>query len=163
MLKSHFQMFAAYNKWANEGLYAAADTLSDDQVNQHVGVFFGSLLGTLNHIVTTDKIWLRRVTGAGAHPDRLNATISADLSELRVIALEQADRLIAHIDSLDENQFDANFEYETLGGVKHQQLRRESLAHLLNHQTHHRCQATTCFTLLGVTPPSLDLLIFQRT
>ena len=90
-------------------------------------------------------------------------TISRHLPQLRQAAIAESHRLIDHIQSLDDEALNAGFDYETLGGTKHQQLRRESLAHLLNHQTHHRSQATTCFSLLGETPPALDLLVYQRS
>ena len=38
-----------------------------------------------------------------------------------------------------------------------------ALAHLFNHQTHHRGQAHTILSLLGKEPPPLDLVYFQRT
>jgi uncharacterized damage-inducible protein DinB len=44
-----------------------------------------------------------------------------------------------------------------------EQKRRDILAHLFNHQTHHRGQAHTILSLLtGREPPSLDLLSMQR-
>ncbi len=47
-----------------------------------IGVFFGSLRRTLNPILTADRIWMRRLTGDGDHPDRLNAIIHHDLADL---------------------------------------------------------------------------------
>jgi uncharacterized damage-inducible protein DinB len=38
-----------------------------------------------------------------------------------------------------------------------------SLAHLFNHQTHHRGQIHAALTRLGTDAPSLDLSQFQRT
>ncbi len=50
-----------------------------------------------------------------------------------------------------------------LNGAPQRQPRREILAHLFNHQTHHRGQAHVILTVLGVTEPDpLDLLIMQR-
>jgi uncharacterized damage-inducible protein DinB len=49
MSADHFKQFAAYNKWANARLYAAALDLSEQCYRLHIGVFFGGLHGTLNH------------------------------------------------------------------------------------------------------------------
>jgi uncharacterized damage-inducible protein DinB len=50
-----------------------------------------------------------------------------------------------------------------LNGTPHRQRVREILAHLFNHQTHHRGQAHAALTLLGVREPhSLDLLVMLR-
>ena len=162
MLKPHFQEFAAYNQWATARLYDALAPLPAEDLSRDVGVFFGSIIGTLNHIITTDRIWLARMTGEGSFPKELNARLSDDLLELKKMALSEADRLAAHVEGLTEEALAAPFTYRTLNGTEHTQLRRESLAQLLNHQTHHRSQATTCLTILGADFPVLDLLFFQR-
>ena len=74
-MKSHFEQFAAYNQWANARLYEAALALSDADYRRNVGAFFGSMHGTLNHLLATDRIWFKRLTGEGDHPNRLDAII----------------------------------------------------------------------------------------
>ena len=50
-----------------------------------------------------------------------------------------------------------------MNGALQQQPLREILAHLFNHQTHHRGQAHAALTALGIAEPvALDLLIMQR-
>src|SRR5262249_31174368 len=49
VMKALFQMYAAYNAWANERLYGAAARISDLEYRRDRGAFFGSLHGTLNH------------------------------------------------------------------------------------------------------------------
>ena len=68
MSVDQFKQFAAYNKWANARLYAAALGLSEPSYRLHIGVFFGNLHGTLNHLLLTDRLWLKRLTGEGDHP-----------------------------------------------------------------------------------------------
>ena len=53
-------MFAAYNGWANDRLYDAAAGLDDAGYRADRGAFFGSVHGTLNHLVVTDRIWMHR-------------------------------------------------------------------------------------------------------
>ena len=162
MLKPHMEQFAAYNNWATSRLYDAATALSADQLTKPVGVFFGGILGTLNHIVTTDRIWLSRLTGVGTPPDRLDATLSDDLASLRGMAQREVDRLQALVLNMPEDAMGDFFDYKPLDGTPKKQRLREALAHLFNHQTHHRSQAATCFTLMGLEAPVLDLLYFQR-
>ena len=64
-MKSGFSLMATYNQWINTSLYDAAATLGDDAVNLDRGAYFGSILGTLNHILVADTIWLKRFAG---HP-----------------------------------------------------------------------------------------------
>ena len=71
-MKQHFMMFAAYNRWANARIYDAAAALPEEAFKRDVGAFFGSLMGTLNHILVADRIWLKRFTGEGEAPASLD-------------------------------------------------------------------------------------------
>ena len=51
-------MLALYNRWANERLYATAAQLTPEALAVDRGAFFGSLLGTLNHLLVTDRLWM---------------------------------------------------------------------------------------------------------
>ena len=74
-MKKHFMMFAAYNQWANGRVYDAASLLSDEEYRCDTGAFFKSMMGTLNHIVAGDRIWMKRFTGEGEAPTTLDAII----------------------------------------------------------------------------------------
>ncbi len=50
-MKSRYRMFAGYNAWCNERLYAAAATLTDADYRADRGAFFKSVHGTLNHLL----------------------------------------------------------------------------------------------------------------
>jgi uncharacterized damage-inducible protein DinB len=86
-MKSHFEAMAEYNAWANARLYRMAKQLPDEQYRRDVGAYFKSLHGTLNHLMTADLIWMRRLTGFGDHPNKLNAIVFDDL----VVSLYVAD------------------------------------------------------------------------
>lgn len=64
----NFGQLADYNHWTNRRLYAAALEMSDEQYRRTTGVFFGSLHGTLNHLLLADRVWLKRLTGEGSIP-----------------------------------------------------------------------------------------------
>ncbi len=79
MAAADFRQLAAYNAWANSRVYEAAAKLADEDYRRPTGVFFGSLHGTLNHLLLTDRLWLKRLTGAGEHLNRLDAILYEDL------------------------------------------------------------------------------------
>jgi uncharacterized damage-inducible protein DinB len=158
-----FRQLAAYNKWANARIYAAALALPEDAYRRPTGVFFGSLHGTLNHLLVTDRIWLHRLTGTGDAPDRLDAILFEDRAALTRARLAEDARLIALIDTYDAPTLARPIAYRTMAGKPHEQPLADLLAHLFNHQTHHRGQAHACCSIVsGTEPPSLDLLAFQR-
>ena len=162
-MKAHFEQFAAYNRWANARLYQAAFALGDADYRRDVGAFFKSMHGTLNHLLVTDRIWLKRLTGEGDHPDQLDAIIHDDRAALALARADEDDRIIRYVASLDEARLDGLQEYKTTSGKPFTQKRSDILAHLFNHQTHHRGQAHTILSICtGREPPPLDLLAFQR-
>ena len=162
-MKSHFAMMVDYNAWANRRLYGMAAQLPDEQYRRDVGAYFKSLHGTLNHIMVADLIWMRRLTGAGDHPGNLNAIVFDDLPSLSAARQQEDHRIITYIDSLSDAQLEEMWDYRTLNGTIQRQRRRETLAHLFNHQTHHRGQAHAILTVLGVyEPDGLDLLFMLR-
>lgn len=163
MSVGHFKQLAAYNKWANARLYAAALDLSDQSYRLHIGVFFGGLHGTLNHLLLSDRIWLKRLTGDGDHPNELDAVLYEDRFELARARIAEDERLIRVVESYDEPTLQALHSYKTTSGMPQSQILGEILLHLFNHQTHHRGQAHACLSILtGSEPPSLDFLAFQR-
>jgi uncharacterized damage-inducible protein DinB len=163
MTITQFRQLAAYNRWANARLYAAALDLSDQGYRLHIGVFFGSLHGTLNHLLLTDRIWLKRLTGEGDHPDRLDAILYEDRAELTRARIVEDNRLMAVVDRYDDAALAGLHGYKTTSGMPQSQVLADILLHLFNHQTHHRGQAHACLSILtGGEPPSLDLLVFQR-
>ncbi len=162
-MKTHFVMMASYNAWANARLFRMAGALADELYRKEVGVFFKSLHGTLNHLLVADRIWMRRLTGSGDHPDKLNATVFDDLSSLHAARVEEDRRIVEFVQGLAEPALEEFLDYRMLNGAPLRQRRREILAHLFNHQTHHRGQAHAILTVLGVAEPEpLDLLIMQR-
>jgi uncharacterized damage-inducible protein DinB len=163
MAIENFRQLAAYNHWANLRLYGAAFQLPEDVYRRPTGVFFGSLHGTLNHLLLTDRIWLKRLTGDGEHPDRLNAILYDDRGELLQARIAEDARLKGVVDGHAERDLTESVTYQTTSGKAYSQPLQDILLHLFNHQTHHRGHAHACCSILtGSEPPSLDLLQFQR-
>ena len=162
-MKAQFEQLAVYNRWANARLYEAAFALSDADYRRDVGAFFKSLHGTLNHLLLTDRLWLKRLTGEGDHPDRLDAILYEERGALALARASEDDRIVRYVASLDDAALDGLHRYATTSGKPFEQKRRDILAHVFNHQTHHRGQAHTILSICtGREPPGLDLLGLQR-
>ena len=137
--------------------------MSEADYRRDVGAFFKSMHGTLNHLLLTDRLWLKRLTGEGEHPNELNAIIYEDRRALAAARADEDDRIVRYVASLDEAALDGPQNYTTTSGKPFEQKRCDILAHLFNHQTHHRGQAHTILSICtGREPPQLDLLLMQR-
>ncbi len=163
-MKAHYLMFAGYNRWANARLYDAAAALDDAQYRQDCGAFFGSVHRTLNHLLATDRIWLKRLSGIGEPPDRLDAVLHGDLASLRAAREAEDGRIAGFIASLDDATIaTAVVHYRRVSTPEPiEQALAPALAHWFNHQTHHRGQVHAILTQLVGKAPELDLLFYQR-
>jgi uncharacterized damage-inducible protein DinB len=163
-LAAHCRMFAHYNAWANARLYDAAARLSVEQYRADRGAFFKSVHGTLNHLLATDRIWMRRFTGQGDAPDRLDAILCEQFDDLRRAREAEDARIVAYADGLDEQRIAGTIKYRRVSSPEEfEQQLAPALAHWFNHQTHHRGQVHALLTALTGDAPELDLLFFQRT
>ena len=164
-MKSRYQMFAGYNAWCNERLYAAAATVTDEDYRADRGAFFKSLHGTLNHLLVGDRIWMRRFTGVGEMPPSLDAILYDDFEALRA-ARRSEDVLIGrYIARLNDSDLAGTLRYRTVvRPVEIEQALAPALDHFFNHQTHHRGQAHALLSSIigNDATPSFDLIIYQR-
>jgi uncharacterized damage-inducible protein DinB len=156
-------MLASYNSWVNRLLYDAVAALPDADYRADLGAFFGSLHGTLNHLLLGDRIWLKRFTGAGEVPASLDAILYDDFAALRAARVAEDARIERYIADLSPAELAGTLRYHTTRQpAEIEQHLAPLLLHFFNHQTHHRGQAHGLLTRLTGEAPSFDLLIFQR-
>ncbi|MDJ0949655.1 MAG: DinB family protein [Alphaproteobacteria bacterium] len=155
--------FAAYNRWANERLYQACAQLDDDTYKAPRQAFFGSIHGTLNHILVGDRIWLGRISGTGAPGiERLDQVLYDDLTSLRAARAEEDARISEVVDKVDAAALDRLLVYTNMAGDPFETPLGLVFAHMFNHQTHHRGQVHDMLSQTTVPPPPLDLLYHLR-
>ena len=159
-LLGHYRAMAHYNRWMNDRLYALAAELTDEQRKRPMGAFFGSLHGTFNHLLLTDRIWMARC-GAGEAPAfrALSDELFADFAQLRTERAASDERLGELVAGLDPADLERTIEYRATSGPRRHAL-WIALSQLFNHQTHHRGQATTLFMQLGRDPGLTDVLVW---
>jgi uncharacterized damage-inducible protein DinB len=162
-MKSMFEMLAGYNAWANRRLYDAAASLADADYRADHGAFFGSVHGTLNHLLVGDRIWLVRLTGEGTSPTRLDEILHDDFAELRAAREQEDARIVSFVAALEPSDLDRTIRYRTISRPADiEQEMKLALLHVFNHQTHHRGQAHCLLTRITNAAPSLDLILYQR-
>jgi uncharacterized damage-inducible protein DinB len=162
-MKARYTMFAGYNGWANRRLYDAAAELDDADYRADRGVFFKSMNGTLNHLLTTDRVWMHRFTGEGPSPVRLDAIDHERLGDLRAAREAEDRRIAAYVESLDEARLAGSIRYRRVSTPDEVvQPLMSALDHFFNHQTHHRGQAHSVLCGFGRRDLVLDLLAYQR-
>ena len=162
MGESYFLTLARYNAWANRRLYDACAALSEAEYMKPRPAFFGSIHGTLNHLLVGDRIWIARIQHKPNPKITLDQVLYGDFIALRVARQAEDDHLINLVGGIAERSLDQPLAYANTKGQRQQTPLRLVLAHLFNHQTHHRGQAHGLLSQTGVAPPSLDLIYYLR-
>ncbi len=161
---------ATYNQWINDKLYAAANSLPPEALSADRGAFFGSIIGTLNHIVVGDTLWLKRFAAHASPfrsldpvraldaPEALDEILFADLPQLSA-RRSMIDTVICRwAEELTDADLEQVIVYTNMQGVAAKKPLAPLLVHFFNHQTHHRGQATTLLTQTGQDVGVTDIL-----
>ena len=165
----HIRLMAKYNEWMNARLYEAAARLPEEELVADRKAFFGSILGTLNHLAVGDTIWLKRFAVHPAAyatlepvrnlpmPASHDQVLHSDLQSLAYYrrSLDQVITEWAH--SVAEHDLDQVLRYANTRGVVAGRNFFSLVMHFFNHQTHHRGQATTLLSQAGVDVGVTDL------
>ena len=165
---AHLRQFARYNRWANARLANACAGLDEAAYKARRPAFFGSIHGTLNHILVNDRIWLARFEDRACAITALDQELYGSLDELRAVQGADDARLIGFVDKLDGDGLDGDgiariVRYTTIDDfTDHADPLWLLLVNLFNHQTHHRGQVHDMLSQTAVTPPPLDLIFYVR-
>ncbi len=154
MTVEQLRLLAAYNHWANTRLLRAAATLGVEERERDLRASFGSLHGTLIHILWGERGWLHFWQDGDFLPDPTPGEYP-DFASLRSAWARHEEAYAAYLRGLTQAELDAPRAVDdntyTLG---------ELVQHTLNHSTHHRGQVTLLLRQLGHEPPSTDYRCF---
>jgi len=157
---AYARMMARYNRWQNESLYGAADTLDDAARRAERGAFFGSIHGTLNHILWGDRVWMHRFAGT-PKPGGGIADSPEMVADWRILCRERRefDAVIEDWASrLAPSWLTGDITWVSAVGNRQMSAPKALLvAHMFNHQTHHRGQVHAMLTAAGARPDDTDL------
>lgn len=169
-VRDHVVLMATYNEWMNVRIYEAAGKLSSQEILAHRNAFFGSIMGTLNHIVVGDTIWLKRFAAHPANHIALNPVrqlqTPSSLDQVLFtdyVSLSNHRKFLDHVirqwaESLTEQDLEYVLRYASTKGVVSNKRFSSLVMHFFNHQTHHRGQATTLLFQAGQDVGVTDLL-----
>ena len=154
-----FRTMAQYNRWMNERIYAVCAEISDEERKRDRSAFFGSIHGTLNHVLLGDRLWLGRFLDRPFAVDSLDQELYADFDALRAERGHTDREILDFGGSLDEEALARDFRFTTIVNPgEHVFPFRHVLLHFFNHQTHHRGQVTTLIKQAGHEPGVTDLM-----
>jgi len=149
---AYVKAMTAYNAEMNRRLYAAAARLSDAERRAERGAFFGSIHGTLNHLLWADRMWMSRFDNwdKPAVPLAGSPSLMETFGALRPARIETDARLVGWAADVEQAWLDGRLTW--FSGALGREVNRSTatlVVHLFNHQTHHRGQAHAMLTAAG--------------
>ena len=162
-LAHHLYTMACNNAWANHRLLSACLQLSQEEFVARRTSFFPSIKATLNHILTVDWYYIDAIERAyrNESPNRETDAFfdpEEPFDTASVLSIEQHAtdrRLIKLCGGLTDADVDRPVPVVRKSGV-HLESATRLLAHLFQHQIHHRGQAHAMLAGTKVAPPQLD-------
>lgn len=163
-------LMSQYSQWMNLRIFEAAAQLSADVLRADTGAFFGSILGTLNHLAVGDTLWLHRFAqhpypfeALGAlsefeRPTSLRQTIANDLIGLGNYRRRLDECIAQWVTEIRPEHLSLAVSYTSMAGAPFSKNFGFLLQHFFNHQTHHRGQVSTLLHQAGVDVGVTDLL-----
>lgn len=170
-LKSNFELMADYNQWMNKNIYLATSKLSANDLSENRGAFFGSIIGTLNHVLVGDTIWLKRFADHPLElktldyvrslekPQFLNAILHHEFKSLERARFNMDAVIKDFVGELSDEALSSNLLYSNTKGEPFSKNFGHLIQHFFNHQTHHRGQVSTLLCQLGIDVGVTDLLV----
>lgn len=145
-----------YMLWADRHMLAAVRPVQPEHLTRDAGVSFGSLLGTMVHMLGAQRVWLSRFSG---HPlDHLPA--ADDFPDLPAWIHgweETASGIEAFLAGLTDQQLAAPLTWTNFRGATYTQPLWQLVIHLVNHSSYHRGQVVSLLRQMGYEPPPTDL------
>jgi uncharacterized damage-inducible protein DinB len=156
--RAYCTLMAKYGRWQNEQLLEACAGLDDSVRKQADNSFFGSIHGTLNHLIFGDIGWMTRFETGESAPFGPREEFYAEFSALRDARRALDNRILVWSENLDDGWLDAPFRWTSrISGQSYERPAWQLVVHMFNHQTHHRGQLTDQLARLGVDYGITDL------
>ena len=162
---SYARTMAAYNTEMNRRVYEAAARIPDAERRRDRGAFWGSIHGTLVHLLWGDRMWMSHFDG-WARPDvplQRSAEMIGDFNELSAERPKADAAIEAWATRLTPEWLaDDLVWFSGASGRERRESRGFLVIHFFNHQTHHRGQAHAMITACGEKTGDTDLMLIAK-
>jgi uncharacterized damage-inducible protein DinB len=159
---SFVRTMAAYNSEMNRRIYAAAKRLPETARRLGRGAFWGSIHGTLCHLLWGDQMWMSRFDGwpKPAVGIKESPTLIVDFEELSHARFYADGRISSWAERIGEDWLRQDQVWFSQAAKRElRQPRSLLVTHFFNHQTHHRGQVHAMITACGEEMGDTDLFL----
>lgn len=160
-MKDYFIEQADYQRWACAELFKSLDTLSDEQRQASIGLFFKDIHRTVDHILIVVRNWRARLSGEFDQVKSYSELLYSDWEELKGTVLDEFSQLKDWLAQKDPAWFTQVIEYPALDGTMRRVSVADGLIHVMTHSVHHRGQISAVCTRLHAPSPEMDFVFYR--
>ena len=158
-------IMARYNAWQNKAHRTAMERLTEAALHEPRGAFFGSILGTANHLLWGDLIWLARFDGGEAPQVGISdsAKLHGTMSTWSAERHRTDGRILKWAEQVTAEELSGDLGW--FSGAQGKDVKRpmaQCVVHFFNHQTHHRGQIHAMLTTAGEKIGDTDLVFMPE-
>ena len=148
-----------YMLWADRLMLKAVREVSAEDLTRDAGISFGSLLGTMAHMLGSQQLWFARFSG---HPldHRPGLQDFPNLPAWIQGWEETAAGIEAFLAGVTDEQLAATLTWTGSNGEVYTRPLWQPVLHMVNHNTYHRGQVVSLLRQMGYTPPITDLIYY---
>jgi uncharacterized damage-inducible protein DinB len=155
-LKSYLETLYDYNYWASHRYLAVAATLTEEQLFRKQGHSWDSIHRVLVHMMSSERMWPQRWRGeTGTFLDPKDFPTAASIREYWV---EVEKNMRSFIGEQAEQSLMKDVTYINPQGEKFTLPLWQMMAHVPNHNTHHRGELAAMFALMNITHPEEEVV-----
>lgn len=159
------KMMARYNAWQNEQMRAAAERLTEAELRTDRGAFFGSIMGTMNHLLWGDLSWMARFDGDQLPEGSIqeSTTLTPTLAVWSAERFRTDGRIKLWAEKLHNLGLQGDITW--FSGSQDRDVTvplSQAVVHFFNHQTHHRGQVHSLLTAAGQGTGDTDLVFMPE-
>ncbi|HWN44522.1 MAG TPA: DinB family protein [Thermoanaerobaculia bacterium] len=148
-----------YMLWADRLVLAAVRNVREEDLTRDAGVSFKSILGTLAHILGSERMWLSRFLGVSL--DRVPSIQDfPDLMSWITGWEETASQIEAFLAGLTDEQLATPLTWTNTRGESHTHPLWHPVSHMVNHATYHRGQVVSLLRQMEYPVPTTDLIVY---
>jgi uncharacterized damage-inducible protein DinB len=156
-LKSYLEMLYAYNYWANHRYLAAAGGLTEEQFTRKHGHSWGSIQGVMVHMMSSERMWPMRWRGEGPIVF-LDAKDFPTPASVRDYWADVEKNMRAFLAAQTGQSLLGNVTYMNPKGETFTLPLWQMMAHVPNHNTHHRGELAAMFALMNAPHPEEEVV-----
>jgi uncharacterized damage-inducible protein DinB len=150
-----------YNYWANELIWNSIEKLNDGDFEKNTEYSWGSIKTQLVQTMNTEWMWFYRLRGE-TPKNVLRPEDFPSHDSIKQKWREVEAQVRGYLNTLNDDELKAKFEYTTASGKSHTQSIGEILLHVIISSTDHRAQTIAMLHILGIEPVEQGLIYYLR-